>query len=194
MQRLRHASDAVLTGIGTVLADDPAFTDRTGLPRRRPLLRIILDTHLRIPIDSQLVKSAGTNGASNEDLLILCGTKAPVEKIAALEDLGVEVDPILDHAGRLSLPAVLSEIADRAILSLLLECGSHLNGSFLTQRLVDKAILFYSETELGDDAMPFATGIPSPFLFEQNLRRTTRTTFGADSCLTGYLTTPWPTL
>ena len=119
----------------------------------------------------------------------------PPTKIAALEELGVEVDPVLDHAGRLSLPAVLTEIADRAILSLLLECGSHLNGSFLTQRLVDKAVPPLFETELGENALPFATGIPSPFLFEQELRHTTRTTFGPpdkpDSCLTGYLTTPW---
>jgi diaminohydroxyphosphoribosylaminopyrimidine deaminase/5-amino-6-(5-phosphoribosylamino)uracil reductase len=198
VQRLRHASDAILTGIGTVLADDPVLTDRTGLPRRRPLLRVVLDTHLRIPLDSKLVKSASTVGVPNEDLLILCGTTAPAKKIADLEDLGAEVEPIVSRAGRLSLPAVLEAIADRAILSVLLECGSHLNGSFLTQRLVDKAVLFYSDTELGEAAIPFATGIPSPFLFEQDLRRTTRTTFGPqerpDVCLTGYLTTPWPTL
>lgn len=194
VQHLRHASDAILTGIGTVLTDDPALTDRTGLPRRRPLLRVILDTHLRIPLDSQLVQSASTLGVPNEDLLILCDTNAPAAKIAALEDLGAEVEPIVSHEDRLSLPAVLEAIANRAILSVLLECGSQLNGSFLTQRLVDKAVLFYSETELGDDAIPFAAGIPSPFLFQQELRRTTRTNFGSDSCLTGYLTTPWPTL
>ena len=191
VHRLRHASDAILTGIGTVLADDPALTDRSEVlgiprPRRRPLLRVVLDTHLRIPLNSQLVSSA------REDLLIFCGTHASAEKLAALEDLGAEVEPVVSHSGRLSLPAVLEAIADRAVLSLLLECGSHLNGSFLTQRLVDKAVLFYSETELGDAAIPFATGVPSPFLFEQSLRRTTRTTFGSDSCLTGYLTNPWP--
>ncbi len=194
VQRMRHASDAILTGIGTVLADDPALTDRTGLARRRPLLRVILDTNLRIPLDSQLVMTASTDGVPNQDLLILCNSNADAEKIAALEDCGVEVDPTLEVDGHLSLPAVLTEIADRAILSLLLECGSHLNGSFLKQRLVDKAVFFYSETELGETAIPFATGIPSPFLFEQNLRRTTRSTFGSDSCLTGYLTDPWPTL
>jgi diaminohydroxyphosphoribosylaminopyrimidine deaminase/5-amino-6-(5-phosphoribosylamino)uracil reductase len=193
VHRLRHASDAILTGIGTVLADDPALTDRSGLPRRRPLLRVVLDTHLRTPLDSELVKTASTNGVPNEDLLILCGTTAPAAKLSALEDLGAEVEPIVSRAGRLSLPAVLEAMADRAILSVLLECGSHLNGSFLTQRLVDKAVLFYSETELGEAGIPFATGVPSPFLFEQDLRRTTRTAFGRDSCLTGYLTNPWPT-
>jgi len=74
---------------------------------------------------------------------------------------------------------------------VLLECGSHLNGSFLTQRLVDKVVLFYSERELGERAIPFAHGIPSPFLFEQNLRRQQRAAFGLDVALTGYLTDPW---
>jgi diaminohydroxyphosphoribosylaminopyrimidine deaminase/5-amino-6-(5-phosphoribosylamino)uracil reductase len=146
---------------------------------------VVLDTHLRIPLESKLVRWA------QSDLLVLCGTNAPAAKLAALEGMGAEVEPIVCHGGRLSLPAVLEAIADRAIISVLLECGSRLNGSFLTQRLVDKAVLFYSETELGEAAIPFAAGIPSPFLFEQELRRTTRTSFGRDSCLTGYLTNPW---
>jgi diaminohydroxyphosphoribosylaminopyrimidine deaminase/5-amino-6-(5-phosphoribosylamino)uracil reductase len=197
VQLLRHASDAILTGIGTVLADDPQLTDRSGvfgpnmLPRRRPLLRVILDTHLRTPLTSQLVRCG-----KGSDLLILCGTTATPAKITALEATGAEVKIIPDHAGRLSLPAVLATLAERNILSLLLECGSHLNGAFLRQNLVDKAILFYSETELGDQAIPFAQGIPSPYLFAQSLRRVTRTAFGPpekpDACIIGYLHNPWP--
>jgi diaminohydroxyphosphoribosylaminopyrimidine deaminase / 5-amino-6-(5-phosphoribosylamino)uracil reductase len=206
VQLLRHASDAVLTGIGTVLADDPQLTDRSGmqyparsemqdpagseLPRRRPLLRVILDTHLRIPLTSQLVRSAATG--SHSDLLILCGSLAPPATADALRSLGVEVDQIPYYAGRLSLPAVLSTLAERNILSLLLECGSHLNGAFLRQNLVDKAVLIYADTELGDQALPFAHGIASPYLFEQSLHRITRTTYGPDACITGYLHDPWP--
>jgi diaminohydroxyphosphoribosylaminopyrimidine deaminase/5-amino-6-(5-phosphoribosylamino)uracil reductase len=200
VQLLRHASDAVLTGIGTVLSDDPQLTDRSGLfgpnalPRRRPLLRVILDTNLRIPLTSQLVRSAASTRGSQSDLLILCGSLASPSKAAALGSLGVEVDQIPDHAGRLSLPAVLSTLAERDILSLLLECGSHLNGSFLRQNLVDKAVLIYAETELGDQAIPFAQGVPSPYLFEQSLHRITRATYGPDACVTGYLHDPWPTI
>jgi diaminohydroxyphosphoribosylaminopyrimidine deaminase / 5-amino-6-(5-phosphoribosylamino)uracil reductase len=192
VQLLRHASDAVLTGIGTVLADDPLLTDRSGvfgpnaLPRRRSLLRVILDTHLRIPLSSQLVRSA-TN-----DVLILCGTTAPTSRFAALEGHGVEVVTIPDHAGRLSLPAALAILAERNILSLLLECGSHLNGSFLRQNLVDKAVLLFAETELGEQALPFAQGVASPYLFEQSLSRVTRAMFGPDACITGYVHDPWP--
>ena len=198
VQLLRHASDAVLTGIGTVLADNPNLTDRSGvfgpnaLPRRRPLLRVILDTHLRIPLTSQLVRTA------EDDLLILCSTTASSAKIAALTDHSAQIEAVPDHAGRLSLPAVLASLAERNILSLLLECGSHLNGSFLRQNLVDKAVLIYAETELGDQAIPFAQGIASPYLFEQSLSRVTRATYGPperqDACITGYLHDPWPPL
>jgi diaminohydroxyphosphoribosylaminopyrimidine deaminase/5-amino-6-(5-phosphoribosylamino)uracil reductase len=198
VQLLRHASDAVLTGIGTVLADNPQLTDRTALPRRRPLLRVILDTHLRIPLTSQLVRSAASASrshsarGSDSDLLILCGSLAAPAKAAALGALGVEVDQVPDHAGRLSLPAVLTALAERDILSLLLECGSHLNGSFLRQNLADKAVLLYAEAELGDQALPFAQGFASPYLFERFLQRITRTTYGRDAGVTGYLHDPWP--
>jgi diaminohydroxyphosphoribosylaminopyrimidine deaminase/5-amino-6-(5-phosphoribosylamino)uracil reductase len=200
VQLLRHASDAVLTGIGTALADDPQLTDRTALPRRRPLLRVILDTHLRIPLTSQLVHSAASLNRSHSalgsysNLLILCGSLAPPAKAAALGALGVEVDQVPDHAGRLSLPAVLAALAERDILSLLLECGSHLNGSFLRQNLADKAVLFYAKTELGDQGLPFAQGFASPYLFERFLARITRTNFGPDASVTGYLRDPWPPL
>ena len=204
VQLLRHGSDAVLTGIGTVLADDPQLTDRSGilgsnnLPRRRRLLRVVLDTHLRIPLDSQLIRSVAnaqgpTSAPGNEsDLLILCGSSAAPAKAAALGLLNVEVDQVPDHNGRLSLPAVLSALAERDILSVLLECGSHLNGAFLRQNLVDKAILFYSENRLGEQAIPFAEGISSPQVLEQSLRHLTRTTYGPDTCLTGYVHNPWP--
>jgi diaminohydroxyphosphoribosylaminopyrimidine deaminase/5-amino-6-(5-phosphoribosylamino)uracil reductase len=190
VQQLRHASDAILTGIGTVLADDPALTDRSGilgpgdLARRRPLLRVILDTHLRTPPSSQLVRSAAN------DLLLLCGADAPAERIAAFAAAGIEVCVLPGQDGRISLPAVLTLLARRNMLSLLLECGSHLNGAFLKQRLVDKAVLFYSETVLGDQALPFAEGLISPFLFEQSLSRVQRTVLGENACVTGYLQNP----
>ncbi|WP_128915132.1 bifunctional diaminohydroxyphosphoribosylaminopyrimidine deaminase/5-amino-6-(5-phosphoribosylamino)uracil reductase RibD [Granulicella sibirica] len=189
VQRLRHASDAILTGIGTILADNPSLGDRAHLPRRRPLLRVILDSALRIPMSSEIVRSTAN------DVLLLCSEEAPGERIEALQSMGVEVETIPSHSGHLSLEAVLDALARRTILSLLVEAGSALNGSFISQNLVDKAVLFYSETELGADAIPFAAGVGSPYLFEQRFKRITRTTFehgsGEDARVTGYLRDSW---
>jgi diaminohydroxyphosphoribosylaminopyrimidine deaminase/5-amino-6-(5-phosphoribosylamino)uracil reductase len=185
VQLLRHASDAILTGIGTVLADNPLLTDRTEESRRRPLLRVVLDTHLRTPRSSQLVRSA------NRDLLILTGATAPAWKIESLTQDGAEVEVIPEHAGRLSLPAILAILAERNILSILLEAGPHLNGAFLRQNLVDKAVFFHSDTVLGDQALPFAQGTERASVFEQSLLRPIVTTFGPDTCISGYIHDPW---
>ncbi len=191
VQLLRHASDAILTGIGTVLADDPALTDRTGLPRRLPLLRVVLDTLLRTPLNAQLALSAASGGSGRPDVLVLCGQHASSTARAALEETGIEVKVLPEHAGRLSLSATLALLADRNCLSLLLECGSQLNGAFLNQHLVDKVVLFGSGQALGPDAIPFASGFGPPELLEQQLTRISRDTIDPDTILTGYLHDPW---
>ena len=189
VHRLRHASDAILTGIGTVLADDPHLTDRSGLPRRRPLLRVVLDPALRIPITSNLIQSAAG------DLLLIHGGRVSRKRIHDLAQTGAMLRRLDATDGlsrrQLSLPALLEHLATLDIRSVLLESGPTLNGAFLTQHLVQKTILFFSETELGPEAIPFAHGIPSPFLFKQTLSRITRTTFGPDACVTGCLQDPW---
>ena len=185
VQSMRHAADTVLTGIGTVLADDPLLTDRSGLPRRRPLLRVVLDTNLRTPLDLQLVLSA------QNDLLIFCGTHADPDRAAALQSAGVEVIQIAQRNGLLDLNAVLAALASRQIISVLLECGSALNGAFLAQDLVDKVVLFHAPGSLGLGALPFAAGFGTPSLLERSLTKITRTNFGADICVTGTLRDPW---
>ena len=185
VQRMRHSADALLTGIGTVLADDPLLTDRSGLPWRRPLLRVVLDSRLRTPLDSQLVRSA------QGDLLIFCGTHADPARAAALQAVGVEVVQITPQEDRLDLDAVLAALASRQIISVLLECGSELNGAFLAQELVDKVVLFHAPAKLGEGALPFATGFGPPTLLEQSLKAVTRANFGADTCVAGTLRDPW---
>ena len=172
---MRHGVDAVLTGIGTVLADDPMLTDRTGLARRRRLLRVVLDSELRTPLDAKLVQSR------NEDVLIFCKAPAMAERVDVLEALGVQVAGVGGEAGRLDLGAVLNELGQRKILSMLLECGAALNGAFLTAGLVDKVVLFYAQRELGAGAVPFAEGTGSPYLLEQRLKQVTRRKFGPDA-------------
>jgi diaminohydroxyphosphoribosylaminopyrimidine deaminase/5-amino-6-(5-phosphoribosylamino)uracil reductase len=184
VQRMRHGADAVLTGIGTVLTDDPLLTDRSGRERRRKLLRVVPDSRLRMPVDSKLVQSA------SGDLLVVCDRQAEAERVVVLEAAGVEVVRVAGSAGRLDLGAVLDVLGDRKILSVLLECGSSLNGAFLRQRLVDRAVLFHSQKELGEGAVPFAAGISSPAVV-QEMSRVTRTTFGEDVRVSGILRDPW---
>ena len=184
VQRMRHASDAILTGIGTVLADDPALTDRTGLERRRPLLRVVLDSLLRIPPGCKLVASA------RSDVLVFCGEDAAAERVTALERFGVRVKRVRGGR-RLDLAEVFAALHQEQVLSVLLEAGTALNGAFLAAGLVQKVVLFYAETELGEGALAFAEGVENPFLFEQGLKRVKRRIFGQDRCVSGMINDPW---
>ena len=184
VQRMRHNSDAILTGIGTVLADDPLLTDRSGLPRRRPLLRIVLDSTLRIPLEARLVASC------KQDLWIFCNQAAPPEREAALCARGVRVTR-LAAAGALDLGAVLAALHEARILSVLLEAGSALNAAFLRAHLVDRAVLFYAEAELGSHSIPFAADLTSSFALEQRLTQLEKRPFGPDVCVSGLLHDPW---
>ena len=185
VQVLRHASDAVLTGVGTVLADDPMLTDRSGQARRRHLLRVVLDSRLRTSLDSKLVQSA------SGDVLVVCDTEAEEVQVEMLEAAGIDVVRVPGARGRLDLHAVLDVLGKRKILSVLLECGSALNGAFLAEGLVDKLVLFHGNTTLGEGAVPFAKGVESPLLLEKSLKGTTHAIFGENACVTGYLCDPW---
>jgi diaminohydroxyphosphoribosylaminopyrimidine deaminase/5-amino-6-(5-phosphoribosylamino)uracil reductase len=191
-QRLRHTNDAILTGIGTVLADNPSLTDRTRLPRRRPLLRVVLDSSLRIPLNSTLVTTA------DSDVLVLCSESAFADREAALWDCGVEVVRLPSASGHLDLSAALKALTLRSVLGVLVEAGATLNGSLLRANLVDKLVLYFAETELGVGAVPFAADFDSPYVLQQRLTGITRATFPSDRKsntedvrVTGYLHDPW---
>jgi diaminohydroxyphosphoribosylaminopyrimidine deaminase / 5-amino-6-(5-phosphoribosylamino)uracil reductase len=193
VQRLRHASDAILTGIGTVLADDPELTDRTGLPRRRPLLRVVMDPELRIPLESKLVRSVTAEG--KKDLLVFCDEVADEERESELRACGVEVHRLPRRDGRLALRVALDVLNGHYhVRSVLMEAGSSLNGSLLHDQLVDKVVLYFAEQELGESAIPFAGGT-SPYLVQQRLSSVERMTFpnadAEDVRISGYLHDPW---
>jgi diaminohydroxyphosphoribosylaminopyrimidine deaminase / 5-amino-6-(5-phosphoribosylamino)uracil reductase len=154
VHRIRHAADALLTGIGTVLADDPRMTDRSGEPRRKPLLRVILDSRLRLPLSSKLVKSA------DGDVLVFATQKADSRRERALTRAGVEVVRIASKRGRIDLRAAIRELGKRQILNVLLEAGAELNGGSLEAGIVDKIILFYAPKIMGTGGVPMAR-IPS---------------------------------
>jgi diaminohydroxyphosphoribosylaminopyrimidine deaminase/5-amino-6-(5-phosphoribosylamino)uracil reductase len=154
VQELRHDHDAILTGIGTVLADDCLLTDRTGLPRCRPLLRIVLDSQLRLPLDSKMVRSA------EGDVLVVATSAASAERRKALETRGIRVLVFDGPAGRADLGALVAWLGAQRYLSLMLEAGSKLNWTALETGAVDRIFFYYGMSILGGlEALPLAGGI-----------------------------------
>ena len=154
VQSLRHASDAILTGIGTVLNDDCLLTDRSGLERSRPLLRVVLDSQLRIPLDSKMVRSA------QNDLLVVGTSAAAPERRRLLEDRGVRVITADDPKGRTDIKAVLAHLAEGRYESLMVEAGSKVNWAFLDSGVADKIFFYYAPKVLGGlESLPVAGGI-----------------------------------
>jgi diaminohydroxyphosphoribosylaminopyrimidine deaminase / 5-amino-6-(5-phosphoribosylamino)uracil reductase len=154
VQQLRHDHDAILTGIGTVLADDPLLTDRSGLPRRRPLLRIVLDSQLRLPPDSQMVRKA------QSDVVAVTTSAASAERREALEARGIEVLTLDGPGGRTDLRGLIAWLAGKKFLSLMIEAGSKVNWMALESGAVDRIYFYYAPKILGGlEALPLAGGI-----------------------------------
>ena len=154
VQQLRHDSDAMLTGIGTVLADDCLLTDRSGLPRSRPLLRIVLDSRLRLPLDSQMVRSAAG------DVLVVGTSAAPGERRKALEGRGVRVLILDGRDGRSDLRAAIEAVAQQQYLSVLIEAGAKVNWAALETGVADKVFFYYAPKILGGlESLSMAGGV-----------------------------------
>ncbi len=153
VQQVRHLSDAILTGIGTVLEDDCLLTDRSGLPRSRPLLRIVLDSLLRISLQSKMVTSA------KDDVLIVCTSAAKAQRRKSLEAAGVRVLIADGAAGRTDPWKVLDFLAAERYLSLMIEAGSHVNWTMLDGQIADKVLFYYAPKILGGlKSLPVAGG------------------------------------
>src|SRR6266403_5272208 len=178
VHRMRHASDALLTGIGTILADDPLLTDRSGLPRRRRLLRVILDSKLHLSAKSRIVKT------SDDDLLVFTTLPVNSPKARKLQDGGAEVIRAKAKNGRIDLSSVLFELGRREILGVLLEAGPLLNGAALAAGIVHKLFLFYAPTIAGENRVPFAL---APKLSLPPLRNVRTQQFGPDFAVEAYL-------
>jgi len=153
VQTLRHRSDAILTGIGTVLADDCRLTDRSGLERSRPLLRIVLDSQLRLPSESHLASSC------KSDVLVITTSAASPERRKRLEGMGVRVEVLERTDGRASLQGVVELLAREKYLSLMIEAGSRVNWSALESGVADKIYFYYAPKILGGtQSLPVAGG------------------------------------
>lgn len=183
VQPLRWQADAALVGVDTVLADDPLLTDRSGFRRRRPLLRVVLDSALRIPLDSKLVASA------QDDVLVFTVSNR-LERIRELTARGVRVEILEAEAGRVPLGRVLDRLGTEGILMLLTETGTRLNTAFLAAGLVDRMHIFVAPRIMGSDAVPAFRGMASFVRLEaMEVERQ-----GNDLELTSLLRDPWADL
>jgi len=154
VQELRHDHDAILTGIGTVLADDCLLTDRSGFPRSRPLLRIVMDSQLRLPLDSKMARSVAG------DLLVVTTSAASAERRKMLEGRGVQVLVMDGPGGRADLCGLVEWLGRHDYRSLMIEAGSKLNWSALETASVDRIFFYYGPKILGGlEALPLAGGI-----------------------------------
>jgi len=188
VQELRHQHDAILVGVGTVIADDPLLTDRSGRPRRRPLLRVILDSRLRLPLESGVVKTA------QDDVLVFCSF-AEEKKKKQLQKFGIRVQQLQTTSadGHPDMAAVVRFLGEMEITSLMIEGGSMVNAAALASGIVDKVFLYYAPRILaGKASVPFAggTGFGSinnaAYVKSVSLHR-----FGEDFAVAGYVKDPY---
>jgi diaminohydroxyphosphoribosylaminopyrimidine deaminase/5-amino-6-(5-phosphoribosylamino)uracil reductase len=153
VQQVRHFSDAILTGLGTVLEDDCLLTDRSGRERARPLLRIVLDSQLRIPLKSKMITSAVG------DVLVVGTSAGSRERRNALENAGIRVLIADGPGGRTDPRKVLDFLAKERYLSLMVEAGSKVNWTMLDSGIADKVLFYYAPKILGGlESLPVAGG------------------------------------
>lgn len=188
VHELRHQSDAILVGVGTIIADDPLLTDRSGHPRRRPLLRVIVDSRLRLPLESRLVQSG------KDDVLVICSF-AEEKRKQTLREHGIRVEqlPAATPDGRPNLDRLLQLLGELEITSLLIEGGAMINWAALHSGVVDKVFLYYAPKILaGTGAIPFATASGFKSMSEAAYVKSIRLhRFGEDFAVEGYLRDPY---
>ena len=181
VQPLRWQADAVMVGVDTVIADNPMLTDRSGQRRRRPLQRIVLDSALRMPLDSKLVSTV------QNDVAVFTVSKDEA-RIAELRSRGIRVEVLPAEAGRVPLGKFLDKLGADGTLTLLTETGTRLNTALLAGGLVDRVHFFISPQIMGSDAVPAFKGMPQSIqMADVEVER-----YGNDIGISSLLNDPWP--
>ncbi len=152
VHRMRGMSDAVLSGIGTALSDDPLLTCR--LPGMASPVRVILDSQLRLPLEGRLVATAW-----QAPLWVIATEAAAPDRERALQARGVEVLRVGSANGKRDLIAVLQALAERGITRLMIEAGPIVSAAFIAADLVDEAVLFRSPKVIGPDGIDALEGL-----------------------------------
>lgn len=180
VQELRHEYDAILVGANTVYVDDPSLTDRSGKPRQKSLVRVVLDNSLRIPVSSTLVTTA------REIPTIVFTRSSEREKISQLVHAGVNV--IETSEGGRDLADVLEHLRQLDIQSVLVEGGTEIAGSFCDARLVDKVSFIAAPIIIGGRTAPNAIGGSGAESLTDvlKIRDMTVSQLGRDLEITGY--------
>ena len=157
--RLRSRADAVVVGIGTAMADDPALDVRLGAPWPREPYRVVVDSRARLPLGARLIRGSG--GTANPERAIVASTDAAdPERLAALEARGITVLRCKARDGRVDVADLLARLATLDVSAVLVEGGGQLAGSFLEARLVDRIAAFSAPILLGGTTAPGPVGGP----------------------------------
>jgi len=183
VHRLRNQVDGILVGVGTVMADDPLLNTRLRKGRGRDPVRIIVDTHLRIPVNARVL-----GHAKGSETLITVSEDVPSRRLRRLEGKGVSFLTCPKKEGRIDLQALMDMLGKRSITSVLLEGGATLMGAMIRERLVDKFCIFKAPKILGaSDGRPMALG-QGPSRMDQSipLKDIRIRRFGEDLLITGY--------
>jgi diaminohydroxyphosphoribosylaminopyrimidine deaminase/5-amino-6-(5-phosphoribosylamino)uracil reductase len=183
VHQLRARSDAILTGSGTVLADNPSLTARTGSAHGHTPLRIVLDPSLRVPLHAKVLRDR------KAPTLIVTTAAGAAANRAALQKIGAEVLVLPARHGRIQWRALLSELGRRGIASLMIEGGAEVNASALRKGIVDRVLFFLAPRMMGGRDAVGAIGGLSPARLSDvlKLKRMAVMRIGPDILVEGYL-------